>query len=149
MTLDDRVIRWQKQSIKQLSAAINLFSAMALAALGFSVVFLKEESFRPSTAYAAMYMSSIVCLGLAVILSTAATVTRLLDFRGTAEKVRLGKSNPTSPQIVLVGDKTKGLGRATWRLFWGLVAAFALGVTALVLSLFSVYGAAFLQRTGW
>lgn len=148
MSLSQRFVRWQAQTIAQLSFAINLFAGLAVAALGFGVSFLREQSFTPDRCYAVAYLGSLVLLGASVLCGVAATVTRLLDFRATAKTVRLRQKDATSTDIAVAGDEAKGLGKATWRLFWALLATFLLGIAGLTVALFHVYGSAFLQRTG-
>ncbi len=148
MSLDERFVRWQKQAVKQLSTAINLFSGLSVAALGFSVVFIRENSFTPSKCYAVLYLLSIALFGVSTVCGAAASITRLLDLRATARRVRLRKTDPASPEIDYAGDEAKGLGKATWRLFWWAIGTFFCGVWALAISLFSVFGAAFLQKVG-
>jgi hypothetical protein len=147
--LNQRFVRWQSQAAAQLSFAINLFAALSVAALSFSVLYLREASFTPTRCYAVLYLASVALLAVSVLCAIAATVTRLLDFRATAQKVRLRQTNATSTELAVAGDHAKGLGKATWRLFWALLATFLLGIAALTISLFSVYGSLFLQRSGF
>lgn len=148
MSLDRRFIRWQTQTIAQLSFAINLFAGLSVAALGFGVSFLREQSFSPNRCYAVAYLASLALLGISTLCGIAATVTRLLDFRATARTVRLRQTDASTAGIAFAGDEAKVLGKATWRLFWALLVTFLLGVSALTLALFSVYGSGFLHRTG-
>jgi hypothetical protein len=148
LPLEERFVRWQSQAMRQLSVAINLFVGFAVAGLGFAVSFLRDLSFAPTRCYAVIYLLSLVLFGIAVLLGAGATVTRLLDFRSTARRVRLRQIDPTSSELVGVTLETGRLGKATWRLFWFLSATFLLAVVALSISLFSVYGSHFLQRAG-
>lgn len=147
MSLSGRFIRWQKQTIRQLSFAINLFAGLSVACLGFGVSFLREASFSPSQGYAILYLVSIVFLGVSVLCGVAATVTRLLDFRATAKKLRQRQADSSMVEIAVSDAEAKALGKATWRLFWILLGAWLMGVAGLLVSFFSVYGTAFLQRT--
>jgi len=149
VSLNQRFVRWQTQTIAQLSFAINLFAGLSVAALGFGVSFLREMSFSPSRCYAVLYLASLAFLGVSVLCGIGATVTRLLDFRATTRTVRLRQTDPKSEEIAVVGDEAKGLGKATWRLFWALLGAFLIGIAGLTISLISVYGSTFLQRSGF
>ncbi len=149
MAVNQRFVRWQTQTITQLSFAINLFAGLSVATLGFGVSFLREASFSPTRGYAIVYLIAIALLCVSVFFGIAATVTRLLDFRATAHKVRLYRTEPTSDEIAAVGDEATGLGKATWRFFWGLLSTFLVGTAGVIVSLFSVYGAGFLRRTGF
>lgn len=149
MSLDERYARWRLQTIAQLSFAINLFAGLSVAGLGFAVAYLREPLFTPTPCYAVLYLASLSSLGISALCAVAATVTRLLDFRATARKVRLRQTNANPDYIAAAGDPTMGLGKATWRLFWILLATFVLGIAGVTVSLFSVYGSTFLQRSGF
>ena len=148
MALADRFVRWQGQAIAQLSFAINLFLGFAVTALAFTLSFLRESSFTPSRCYAFLYLLSLVLLSAAALCGIGAVVTRLLDFRATANKVRLRQQYPISAEIAVLGDYATGLGKATWRLFWFMLGGFTLGIACFAISFFSVYGERVLRAAG-
>lgn len=148
MPLDQRFIRWQSQTIAQLTFAINLFAGLSVAAFGVGVSLMREPSFSPSPCYALVYLGSLAFLGISTLTGVAATLTRLLDFRATARTVRLRQKVGTPTDVAFAGDEAKALGKATWRFFWALLLTFLLGIGGLTIVLFSVYGSEFLERTG-
>jgi hypothetical protein len=60
-----------------------------------------------------------------------ATITRLLDFRKTAEVARLREGGADNPQLPDLRAYAEKLGEATWNLFWGEIGSFLGGVVAL------------------
>lgn len=101
----ERHARWQNYRITQLSFSINLFLTFSVASIAYLVNLLlnsKEEE-------------QVLELVLLVWTSSAgagcvATVTRLLDYRFTAQKiVRENKWNTFF---------SKNLGKVTWGFFW-------------------------------
>ncbi len=148
MALEERFVRWQGLSIAQLSFAINLFVGFTVAVLAFSLSLLRELSFAPSRNYAIMYLLSLLLLSAGALCGIGAVVTRLLDFRATTQKIRLQQKVPVSEDVAVIGDYTKGMGKATWRLFWLLLAGFTLGTAFFSLSFFSVYGERMLRTAG-
>jgi hypothetical protein len=139
MTLDDRFVRWQGQTITQLTTALTLFVGFSVGELAFALSYLKESSFQPAGGYAAFFLAAMLLLSVAVICGTGAVITRLLDFRRTARKVRQRQVETSSAEIAGLGDDTRGLGKATWRLFWWLLATFTLGTLAFTVCLAGVY----------
>lgn len=153
MPLNERFVRWQSQTITQLSFSISLFTGYSVAALGFSMTLLRESSFTPKGFYAHLYLFSIAVLGLSILLGVFATVTRLLDFRATTYKIdrRRDRRKASSSEITNIdkditeiGGRIRCLGKATWRLFWGLLITFFVGISTLAISLLSVYSSKFL-----
>jgi len=118
-----RYIRWQGLAINQLSIAVSLISGLSAAGIGFGVSQLGGES--GISIY--LVLASIFMLGLAALCSAGAVVTRLLDFRLTARKVRKDeKPDYDKPLKIFLKDKEE-YGRATWRLFWVGQISFLLG----------------------
>src|SRR3990172_8504257 len=137
---ETRYVRWQGLAIAQLSFAINLFLGLSVGSLGFVVSLLREGTFTPSPCYTVVFLSASVLLCFATVCGVGAVVTRLLDFRLTAGKIRRTQTGGYSETTVEVYSDTEALGNATWRLFWSLAGCFSLGVAGLVVSVFSVYG---------
>jgi hypothetical protein len=129
----DRFIRWPRQTLSQLSTALALISGLSLGGLALSLSLLQDRDFNPSGGYAVVFLGVIVCFFVAWAAGVAAVITRLLDFRLTARRVRDG---PTAVPLTLFGTDASGYGYATWRLFWAMVVCFGIAVcgTAVVMS---------------
>ena len=85
---DDRYNRWQGLGIAQLSVAVALISGLSVAGLGVGLVLLQNQKFLLSAPFKFIFAASLLLLFLAALLSCVAVITRLLDFRLTARKVR-------------------------------------------------------------
>jgi hypothetical protein len=132
----DRLVRWQGNTIAQLSAALSLFSGLSIAALGFLFSLLRDPRFAPRGADAVVFLVALLGFFVSTVAGVAAVITRLLDFRLTARKVRESK---TEEPHTFFGTDASGYGRATWGLFWVLVIAFAVGVVGAVIVLSREY----------
>lgn len=86
---------------------------------------LRDANFAPTGCYRAAFVASLTAFFVASSAGAAAVVTRLLDFRLTAKKVRKGE---TEEPLTIFGTDASGYGRATWRLFWTLVVSFSAAV---------------------
>lgn len=106
----------------QLSAALSLFSGLAVAGLGFLFSLLRDKDFIPAGWYAVIFLIALVAFFVAAASGIAAMITRLIDFRFTAQKVR---NNFVEEPLTLFGTDASGYGKATWRLFWTLVISFS------------------------
>jgi hypothetical protein len=142
----ERFVRWQTQTIAQLSGAFSLFAALSIGGLGFTFSLLGRENFVPVGCYAVAFLLSMVCFFVASACSVAATVTRLLDFRLTAQKVR---NDDGFEPITFFGTDANGYGRATWRLFWVMLATFSIGVLLLGAVIANAYLCGFINAAGF
>ena len=133
---NERFIRWQGNTISQLSTALSLLSGLAVAGLGFLFSLLGEVGFAPTGCYALLFLVALVAFFVAGVVGVAAVITRLLDFRLTARKVR---EDVTQEPLTFFGTDASGYGRATWRLFWVLASSFAVGVVCSAVVLFRMY----------
>ncbi len=133
---NDSFQRWQKIAIDQLGYALNLVLTLAIAALGYWFLLLKDKDFVPNSSAKCIMVLSLVALSLSTICGLACIVNRLWDFRGTAQRARDDSSpqTPTKPYL----DR---LGQATWVLFYSQLIVFALGVAFLAIAMLLTYGA--------
>jgi hypothetical protein len=132
---DERFIRWQGNTLAQFSTALSLLSGLALAGLGFLFSLLRDPKFAPTGCYAALFLLALAGFFVAAAAGVLAVITRLLDFRLTARKVR---NNPNEP-LTIFGTDSSGYGKVTWRLFWVLLISFGVAVVCSVIVLSRVY----------
>lgn len=136
MGSNERFVRWQSRTMEQLSSALSLLSGLSVAGLGFLFSMLREQDFLPTGFYAMLFIFAILAFFVASAIGIAAVITRLLDFRLTAQKVRRdGLEEP----LCFFGTDASGYGKATWRLFWALVISFSLAVVSASIVVSSVY----------
>lgn len=112
----ERYVRWQNYRINQLTFSINLFLTFAVASLAFATN-MKIKNITVSAN--SVILLSIYWWSASAMLGTIATLSRLLDFRFTARKIK--DSNPCDK------EKAKFLGRVTWGTFWAQVITYAIG----------------------
>jgi len=117
-----RYIRWQEYRINQLSFSINLFLGFAVASLGYAINLKLESRIPDSTA-----LPSIILWSASAFLGCVVTLSRLMDFRFTARKIKDG------------GECNELLamwfGSITWDTFWGQVIAYAAGACWFVVAI--------------
>lgn len=133
---NQRFVRWQGQAMSQLSVVLALLSGLALGGLALSFTLLQQSSFQPKGWYAACFLGALLSLFVTGVTSAAATFTRLLDFRLTARKVRLGD---VDEPLTHFGTDASSYGRATWRLLWVASISLAVAIALLTVSLANAY----------
>lgn len=143
---NERFVRWQSQTMAQLSTALSLLSGLAVAGLGFLFSLLREQGFAPTGYYALFYLATLAAFFVASLAGITAVITRLLDFRLTARKVRNGS---TDEPLTMFGTTASGYGKATWRLFWALVVSFTVGVLAGAAAISHVYLGGMFRAAGF
>jgi len=137
---DDRYNRWQALAIGQLTVAIGFISGAALAGLGAGLSLIKDKHFILPAEWKCVFTLSEILLILTLAVSGAAVVTRMLDFRLTARKVRKDKYPDYKKSLTIFGCDKDDYGRATWGFFWLSCIFLILGMTLLVLSLVATLG---------
>ena len=130
---NERYIRWQGLAIGQLTVAIGLISGLSVAGLGAGLSLFDNEKFVLSPPYSCMFGVSLFMLLGAVFLSLFAVITRLLDFRLSARKVRRRVQSNYDKKLTIFKLNAVNYSCATWGLFWTGLISFTLGVTLLVI----------------
>jgi len=136
---DEKFIRWQSIAITQLSYSINLILTFSVAAIGFAVSLLLNESFKPSDCQEHSFILSLIILLLSGAFGIWCTINRLRDFRATARIANLKRKEGNEAELTELRILTKRLGEKTWGIFWWQIGSFSAGIIILVLSVaFSV-----------
>ena len=111
----ERYIRWQEHRITQLSFSINLFLGFAVASLAFALK-MKLDG-KP---HGALPVETVIfCWAACAVLGCVATVSKLLDYRYTARKIKDGGAFNTF--------MAKYCGCVTWGCFWGQIITYTIG----------------------
>lgn len=131
--------RWQSLAIAQLSVAVALISGLSVSALAVGLSLLQNEKFIPCAAFKLMFAWSFPLLLLAAIFSSAAVISRTLDFRLTARNARKNQKPSYTRPLKIFWLGSEAYGRITWFLFWVSCLAFLVGVIFLFSSVWSVY----------
>ena len=122
----ERYVRWQDHRIVQLSFAINLFLGFAVASLAY-VINIKLENRTHSNI---QFETVIICWAASATLGCVATMSKLLDYRHTASKIKDGGCFNTF--------MAKWCGPVTWGAFWAQVISYAIGAYLFILGVINV-----------
>jgi hypothetical protein len=136
---NERYIRWQGLGIAQLSVAVALVSGFSVAGLGAALSLLQSATFQLSGPFSCSFVFSLFLLLAASFCSIGAVITRLLDFRLTARKVRKDTDPNYDKPLILFRCNSEQYGCATWRLFWASCLCFVIAAFLFVASVVSAY----------
>jgi hypothetical protein len=121
-TENEPYTRWQGFRIGQLSLCIALFLSFAVASLGFSLRLLTEPQCVITSCYAKVsFLVSLIAGVLSLSCGSIACLTRLADFRITAQVAR----HPSNTDNDRLRDKYNLYGRWSWGLFRAQLVLFA------------------------
>ena len=136
---NNRYNRWQGLAITQLSVAVALISGLSVAGLGAGLSLVQHETYVLTGWWKCVFaLSQLLFIG-AALLSCAAVITRLLDFRLTARSVRKQQLSTYNKPLTIFGCGSEGYGRATWRLFWPSCVLLLFGAVLLIVSVAIAY----------
>ncbi len=142
----ERFVRWQGHTMAQMSVVLALLGTLSLGGLALCFSLLQQSSFKPSGLYAAAFLVCLLALLIASVASISATVTRLLDFRLTTQRLRHGVQ--VEP-LTYFGANANAFGKATWRLFWCAAGSLILAVVLLALVVAKIYLGRVLDAVGF
>ena len=137
--MGERFVRWQGYTMGQLTFVLNMFFGLSVAALAFAFSLIKDKEFTLSSCPKLLFQIGVVSLCIAVFVSCAAVVSRLFDYRYTAQKVRADEKEEGEESAVYK-YKSSILGRLTWRLFWAQVVTMGLGLLGIFVGVLAAYG---------
>lgn len=122
----ERYVRWQDYRITHLSYTINIFLGFAVASLAF-LINIKLEG-KP---HCAVPIDTVmVCWATSAVFGCVATLSRLLDFRYTARKIKDGGAFNTF--------MAKYCGPITMGFLWLQVIVYTFGAYLFVDSILSI-----------
>ena len=110
----ERYARWQNHRVTQLSFSINLFLGFSVASLAFVINLLLNKAKDNE-----VLECVLIIWAVSAAAGCIATVSRLLDFKFTAAKIR----SPNTCNKFLA----KHLGKLTWAMFWFQVVLYPSG----------------------
>lgn len=137
---NDRYSRWQGYVIAQLSVAVALISGLSVSGLALALSLLQNKDFSPHGLYGTLFAWSFPLLLLAAVSSSSAVISRLLDFRLTARKIRKDQKPDYERSLTIFWLGQDTYGRLTWFLLWVGCLAFLTGVILLFISIWAAYG---------
>lgn len=126
-------IRWNGYTMAQFTVVIALLSTLSVSALGAGIALLQRPPVSQVGAHSLSFAIGMLLFILTILLALLATISRTLDFRMTARKVR-GRTD-----CRMFGCDDKQLGQISWFLFWSGTAAFMVGAFLFVASVYSAF----------
>jgi hypothetical protein len=129
----------------QMSVVLALLGTLSVGGLGLCFSLLQQALFKPVGWYAVAFLLALLSLLVASIASITATITRLLDFRLTAQKVRKGEEEEP---LTYFGTDASGYGKATWRLLWSTAVSLCIAVVLLSIVSANLYLGRLLNAAG-
>jgi hypothetical protein len=137
--MGERFVRWQGYTMGQLTFVLNMFFGLSVATLAFAFSLIKDKEFIISSCPKLVFQIGVISLCVAVFVSCAAVISRLFDYRYTAQKIRADEKEEGEESAVFK-YKSSMLGRLTWRLFWVQVVTMSLGLLGVVVGVLAAYG---------
>ncbi len=125
-------IRWQGRTIEQFGYALNLVLGLAIAGIGYETTLILNKELERVGWQNCLLAISLLALVLSVGVALWCVVTRLRNFRITAEIARRREDGETDIVLQPLRTKANDLGEFTWALFWWEIWSFAVGVLLFV-----------------
>jgi hypothetical protein len=119
----ERYVRWQDYRITQLSFSINLFLGFAVASLAYAINLKLDNKLHGVISVETI----IIWWTISAISGCFATISKLLDYRHTALKIKDGGWF----NIFMV----KWCGLVTWVAFWVQVLTYSIGAYQFISSI--------------
>lgn len=126
-------IRWQKQTSEQFGYALNLVLGLSVAGIGYETTLLLNKEIERSSFQNCLLFLSLLALVISVGTALWCIISRLRDFRKTAEIARKREDNVSNVELESLRKKSKNLGEFSWLLFWWQISSFMVGILFLLL----------------
>ncbi len=136
---NDSFIRWQGITINQFTYAQNLILTFSVAALGFGLSMIKDQTFAPLGLGKCLFTLSLISLSISIGCGLCCVINRLKDFRVT-KTIAKNRGNDDSSEISELREISRNLGRRTWNLFRCQIGIFSLGILLLTIGIILIYG---------
>jgi hypothetical protein len=131
--------RWDKYRIEQLTFALNLFLGLSVGALAYGVALVREDGFALPPRPKRLLFIGLIALAVSTLMGCIAVVTRWLDFKYTAKKIRAdGRNKPEKAKLYRFLNKV--FGGVTKLLFVLELIGFLIGLIGLMVGLYARYG---------
>lgn len=117
-----KFVRWNGYAMAQFTVAIALLSTLSVSAIGAGITLSQHPPISNSGVHSLAFAISMLFFIASILASLSAVISRTLDFRMTARKLR-GRLDCT-----MFGWDDKKFGRVSWFLFWVSTASFFIGV---------------------
>lgn len=128
-----KFIRWNGYTMAQFAVAIALLSGLSVSAIGAGIALLQNPLVSHAGVHSLAFAISLLFFVATILLTLLSTISRLLDFRMTARKVR-GRND-----AMMFGFDDKQFGKISWALFWLSLTVFLFGTFLFVASVCTAF----------
>ena len=136
---DDALVRWERTRREQLGTTITLLLGLSSGSLAFCASLLGQKDITFGGTATILYLVGVGAFAVSLVASVAATITRLEDFRATAQIVHKRKSGGDPVGLEKLRRRARCLGSATWVLFYVQLASFFVGALLLLVTLWTIF----------
>jgi len=124
--------RWQGRTIEQFGYALNLVLGLTIAGIGYVTTIILNKEMERADWQNCLLAISLLALVLSVAVALWCIVTRLRNFRITAEIARKRENGESDIKLQPLRTESSDFGEFTWILFWWQIWSFAIGVLLLM-----------------
>ena len=125
-------IRWQGRTIEQFGYVLNLVLGLSVAGIGYEGTLVLNKQLERAGWQNTLLAISLLALALSIAAALWCVISRLRNFRITAEIARKREDGASAIELQPLRTKSDELGEFTWTLFWWQIWSFALGILLLV-----------------
>ncbi len=130
-------VRWQGRTIEQFGYALNLVLGLSIAGIGYETTLILNKEVECIGWQNSLIVISLLALVVSAGNALWCVVTRLRNFRLTADIARNREDGASAIELQPLRTKSTDLGNFTWTLFWYQIWSFAIGVLLLVVAVAS------------
>ncbi|WP_434516314.1 hypothetical protein AB6Q56_06755 [Dechloromonas sp. ARDL1] len=134
-----RYNRWQGLAISQFSVAIALISGWSLSGLGVCFALVQSDKLIITEMVKPFLLAAFICFFVAAIFCCIAVLTRTIDFRLTARKIRLKEYPEYKNKLTIFLIDSNQYGKLSWASFWLSFVSFLTGGAAIAVSVFHLF----------
>lgn len=129
-----RYNRWQGLAINQLSVSIALISGLSLSGLGACLSLLQSDKFQLADNIKPYFLAAFISFLISIISGCCAVISRSIDFRLTARKIRNETHQARKRITTLFWLNAEQYGKFSWFIFWISCLALLIGCTTISIS---------------
>ena len=126
-------VRWQGRTIEQFGYSLNLVLGLSIAGIGYETTLILNKEIERAGWQNCLLAISLLSLVVSVGAALWCIVTRLRNFRLTAQIARNREDGASVLELQPDRTKSTDLGNFTWTLFWWQIGSFSVGVIVLIL----------------
>ena len=139
MNNNERFIRWQSVLRDHVSFVNNLFLTISIAIVGFLISMLAEKDFHPHCEEKALLTIGLVAIFISIICGLVTTISRLIDFRTTLEKIKNEINDSSKEGLQDQKESMKLYGAVTWFFLYSQIITLLVGSICLAITFSLIY----------